>query len=87
MTSSPKFFFISFSTCLCVSYSGHFISTTTPSILQVWGGSHGLILVSNLGRSEESHTDVDTLPAVEDGACLIPSMEKFLESTWDVTYE
>ena len=38
---------------------------------------------------EESNniTDVDTLPVVEDGACLIPSMDKFLESPWDITYE
>ena len=36
---------------------------------------------------EETHTDVDTLPSIEDGACVIPSIKKFLEATWDVTYE
>ena len=37
-------------------------------------------------EDEELFIDIDTLPVIEDGACLIPCMDKFLECTWDVTY-
>ena len=42
--------------------------------------------VENL-ESENNDCDVDGLPDIVDGPCLIPCMEKFFESTWDITYE
>ena len=42
--------------------------------------------VENL-ESENNDCDVDGLPDIVDGPCLIPCMERFLESTWDITYE
>ena len=29
----------------------------------------------------------DDIGKIEDGLCLIPSMDKFLESVWEFTYE
>ena len=48
---------------------------------------HHSFEIENDEDDESRFIDVDTLPAIEDGACLIPCMDTFLESTWDVTYE
>ena len=41
----------------------------------------------NEDADDDASDDVDRLPNIEDGSCLIPSMDKFLESVWDITYE
>ena len=48
---------------------------------------HSFELDDDSDDESPTEEDVDKLPEVHDGPCLIPSMEKFLESTWDITYE
>ena len=51
---------------------------------------HSFVLEFNSddeSSTEEVDSDVEKLPDVDDGPYLIPSMEKFLESTWDITYK
>ena len=38
-------------------------------------------------QEPESISDVDSLPNVDDGPCLINNMEKFMQSTFEVDYE
>ena len=38
-------------------------------------------------QEPESISDVDSLPNVDDGPCLINNMEKFMQSIFEVDYE
>ena len=66
------------------SYCKKICSTKALMKLHLQATQHHAFETEN--DENDEFIDIDTLPVIEDGACLIPCMDTFLESTWDVTY-